>query len=387
VQEVHDLILERDFQEAAKNLQSAGLSLPTGITLGLGLYEAGRMIATGFLARNVLCGISVLPDKQGEGLAALIVSRLMERGAGEGLSHFLLFTKPNEVGMFRNMGFSEITCTGTAALLEFGRPGYADWIKFCRRNLNELDRGKDRKIDGDPALGPTEAAFKPGHEKHLPPRDTPRQKPENSRYMYRRAAVVMNANPFTLGHRYLVETALKVADKVAVFVVQEEASAFPFSVRLTLVSEGLSDLEQVQVLPGGNYMVSLASFPSYFTGDQKHAAAHASLDATIFALRVAPDLGLDVRFVGAEPLCRVTAAYNETLQRILPVHSIRCIEVPRLCEGADVVSASKVRAFLQQRPLPWEAVAKLTPASTLRDLRSDEGGAILEGLVNRSGRH
>ena len=380
VHDVRDLILEQDFQEAAKHLQRVGLSLPTGITLGLGLYETGRIIATGFLAGNVLCGISVVPDKQGEGLAAFMVSRLMERGAGEGLSHFLLFTKPGEVGTFRNLSFSEIACTGTAALLEFGRPGYADWIDFCRRNLHASDKGKDKKINGNSSPGPREAAFKPGREK-------PRHKPDTSRPMYRRAAVVMNANPFTRGHRHLVETALQAADTAAVFVVQEDASAFPFSVRFALVCEGLADLNRVKVLPGGNFMVSLASFPSYFTGERQHEAVHASLDATIFASKVAPDLGLDLRCVGAEPVCGVTAAYNEALRRILPIHGIRCVEVPRLCEGTEVVSASTVRALLQQRPLPWEAIAKLTPASTLRYLRSDEGRALVEGLVNRSGRH
>ena len=360
MQGLHELISERDMQEAARNLQRVGLSLPVGVTLGLGLYEDSRMIATGFLAGNVLCGISVDPEKRGEGLAAFMVSRLVERGAAEGRNHFLLFTKPGEAGTFKGIGFSAIACTDAAALLELGRPGYEDWVALCCR---ELAAGKE---DGK------------GRETIVHPDS--REKSAVGRNTGHRAAVVMNANPFSLGHRYLVEAALGLADTAVVFVVQEEASAFPFSTRLALVREGLADLDRVTVLPGGSYMVSLATFPAYFTGEKTHAAAHASLDATLFASRVAPDLGLDLRLIGTEPLCPVTAVYNETLQRILPARGIACVEVPRLSVDNRAVSASFVRELLRHRPRPWETIARYVPPTTLRFLRSEAAQAMLERL-------
>ena len=41
------------------------------------------------------------------------------------------------------------------------------------------------------------------------------------------AAIVMNANPFTLGHQYLVEKAAAENDLVHLFMVSEDASLFP----------------------------------------------------------------------------------------------------------------------------------------------------------------
>ena len=52
------------------------------------------------------------------------------------------------------------------------------------------------------------------------------------------AAIVMNANPFTLGHQYLVEKAAAENDLVHLFMVSEDASLFPYAVRKKLIQEG-----------------------------------------------------------------------------------------------------------------------------------------------------
>ncbi len=74
----------------------------------------------------------------------------------------------------------------------------------------------------------------------------------------------MNCNPFTLGHRYLIETCAEKCDMLIVFVVQEDKSYFLFEDRLSLVQEGCSDLENVCVTGSGEFILSSLTFSEYF---------------------------------------------------------------------------------------------------------------------------
>ena len=69
-------------------------------------------------------------------------------------------------------------------------------------------------------------------------------------------AIVMNCNPFTYGHRYLIEEACKIVDLLIIFVVEENQSLFSFAERFAMVCEGTSDLEKVMVVPSGEYILS-----------------------------------------------------------------------------------------------------------------------------------
>lgn len=51
-------------------------------------------------------------------------------------------------------------------------------------------------------------------------------------------SIVMNCNPFTLGHRYLVEEASRQSDLLYIFVVEEDKSDFPFEDRFNMVKAG-----------------------------------------------------------------------------------------------------------------------------------------------------
>lgn len=51
-------------------------------------------------------------------------------------------------------------------------------------------------------------------------------------------AIVMNCNPFTKGHRYLIEQALKTVEYLYIFVVEEDKSYFKFQDRLKMVKGG-----------------------------------------------------------------------------------------------------------------------------------------------------
>jgi len=89
---------------------------------------------------------------------------------------------------------------------------------------------------------------------------------------------------------------------------------------------------------------------------------------TIFAEHIAPVLGINVRFVGEEPLDSVTKQYNDTMRRILPNHNIEFVEIPRKEQSGEVISASRVRKLLDTKS--FEAIEKIVPKTTLEYLKS-----------------
>ena len=177
-------------------------------------------------------------------------------------------------------------------------------------------------------------------------------------------AIVMNCNPFTLGHRYLIETASNLCKKLFVFVVEEDKSIFKFSDRFELVKKGTSDLKNVVVLPSGKFMISSLTFTDYFNKSKlQDKQIDPSMDVEIFAKHIAPAVGVNVRFVGEEPLDKVTKQYNDTMRRILPKYGIDFYEIPRKEEMGGVISASRVRKLLDEKK--FEEIKKLVPKTTL----------------------
>lgn len=357
-----EIITDHDLAQAQALLALSGLSLPAGRTYGLGFYEDGQLAACGFLAGTVLCGICVAPHAREGGLATSILSRLVLHGRQEGASHFFIFTKASEAQKFGASGFDLVAATQDAALLEQGRPNYADWLAATRDAI----RGHGWKQDVADAPAAT------GLSSHA-----------------RLGAIVMNANPFTRGHEYLARAAAAACEKLLVFVVEEDVSVFPFAVRLNLVRKGLVDVDNILVLPAGPYMVSRASFPAYFTADAKVGSVHAALDCTIFATRIAKDLGIGLRFVGTEPLDPVTAAYNAAMAAVFEGHAIELHEIPRLQTDGQAISASKVRALFRGdvSGAAWQEMAHLLPPVTLDFLRSADSARIRQKLREHVGRH
>ncbi len=354
-----DIITPGEYAEAAALLQQSGLDMPEGIDAGIGLREDGRLVGTAFLAGNTICGVCVSNDHRGQGTSASLVGRMLTTALAGGATRVNIFTKSAEADKFAALGFRLVAATDDSAMLEFGTPDYTEWIRETQKRLAEAT-AENTSAHGS-AQGTTPAT----------------------------GSIVMNANPFTLGHRALVEKAAACCHRVAVFVVEEDASVFPFAERLTLVRRGTADLPGVAVLPAGPYMVSRASFPAYFSGKAAHAAVHARLDAQIFATRIAPDLGITIRFVGTEPYCAATATYNETLHAVLPAHGITLREIPRRTGGDESISASKVRELLRDENYATRIpeLSQLVPPSTLAFLLSGKGQAIAARLRHRTGRH
>ncbi len=295
------------------------------------LDEEGNVIATGSCFGQTLRCFAVSTEHQGEGLLNQIISHLMEYQLSRGNSHLFLYTKVKTAKFFESLGFYEIArVEGTLVFMENRRSGFSGYLK----NLEKTAR---------PGLS---------------------------------AAIVMNANPFTLGHQYLVETAAAQCDTLHLFVLSEDASLVPFSVRKELVRLGTEHLKNVVLHDSGPYMISNATFPSYFLKD---AAAviqgHAKLDLAVFA-RIAQALGVTVRYVGEEPNSQVTGIYNSIMEQSLPKYGITCRVIPRKASEGKAISASTVRKALQAGD--WETLKTLVPQTTLDYFTSPQAEPVLE---------
>jgi len=181
-------------------------------------------------------------------------------------------------------------------------------------------------------------------------------------------AVVMNCNPFTKGHRYLIETAARECDRLLVFVLSEDRSEFSAKDRMEMVKRGTADLPNVTVLPTGPYLISSATFPTYFLKDREAATeVQCLLDIEVFTKYFAPRFGITRRYVGTEPLSPMTNRYNEALKQQLPQKGIVLREIPRLEAGGAPVSASRVRSLLKNGQS--QALTDLLPLTTLDYLK------------------
>ena len=340
--EIHrDLAFE--FEEVKHLLDLHGLQVPEGIEYTVGLYDPDdRLVATGSLVGNILQGVAVEPELKGEGLSARVVTLLMKKALELGREKLFIFTKTSESRLFESLGFDLVeSVEGYAAFLEWGRHGIGEF----KEQLMDLSSGR----------------------------------PEGA------SCVVVNCNPFTLGHRYLIEKAASESPWLYVIVVKEDLSLFPFPVRYELVKKGVSDLGNVSVLPGGDYVISRLTFPSYFSRDDSLTSNHATLDLKIFGKHIAPSLKLAKRFVGEEPYCPVTSTYNEHMKKILPGYGVELVVVPRLEHGEKAISASTVREFIREDRL--ENAKDLLPASTYDFLVSEEAAEIRKNIRTSNSRH
>jgi cytidyltransferase-like protein len=164
-------------------------------------------------------------------------------------------------------------------------------------------------------------------------------------------SIVMNCNPFTYGHRYLIEQAMEQVDNLIIFVVQEDESLFTFRERFAMVREGTKDLKNVTVVPSGDFILSQLTFPEYFIKvEDEDLEYNTEYDITLFAEEVAPKLNITVRFVGEEKTDEVTNQYNLAMKKILPEHGIQVVEIPRktMPKSEEPISATKVREILEK---------------------------------------
>lgn len=279
--------------------------------------EEDTIIACGARTDRLLKQFAVSPAAEGTGACAAVASALVDNAFEAGIMHLMLCTKPENERMFGSLGFYTLVATGDAILMENRRDG--------------LDRYLAALPHPEGKVG----------------------------------AVVCNCNPFTLGHRYLIDTASKQVDALHVFVLSEEGSQFSPAERIDLVRKGTADLKNCYVHESNAYLVSRATFPAYFIKDTARVEdVRTDLDLLLFCRRIAPALGISVRFVGTEPFCPVTRAYNGRMKELLPANNIELVELPR----HNDISASKVRALMKEGDL--ETIRTLVPETTYDLIRS-----------------
>jgi len=184
--------------------------------------------------------------------------------------------------------------------------------------------------------------------------------------------LVLNANPFTLGHRYLVEKAAQECDWLHLFVVKEDASSFSYADRFALVAAGVESIKKLTLHQGSAYIISRATFPGYFL-KEKATIDHswAAIDLLLFREYIAPALGITHRYVGSEPFDAVTNQYNAAMKCWLQEAGsgalpITVVEVPRASTGGTPISASEVRKLLEQGN--FSRIKELVPPTTLQFL-------------------
>lgn len=315
-------------------LNDEQLTYDEGIEFTVNLVDSkGKIAATGSLEGKILKCIAVSCFFQGEGLAAKIVTILISHAISKGHSHLFLFTKPDNINIFFDLGFYVIAETKDAVLMENVKNGILDYVNSLKFQFTYEDTG----------------------------------------------AIVLNCNPFTKGHLYLIETASKQCEFLHLFVVSEDKSIFPADIRYELVNKGVSHLNNVVVHPTSDYLISSATFPTYFIKDKfKAGNINCLLDLKIFCEYFAAILNIKKRFVGTEPFDKVTAEYNLEMKRVLNEYDIEVIEITRLEANDAAISASLVRKLLAEGD--YEKIKSMVPGITYDFLISDEGNKIKEKL-------
>jgi [citrate (pro-3S)-lyase] ligase len=320
------------------------------LTIKLVDKATGEMIGTGSIDGKVLKCIAIDPERRGEGLSAKIISVLVKEQYKRGQKHIFVFTQPENIETSAGntfQGFKVVAKTERIVLLEMGTPTIEDYLK----DLKFQTRGLKDKANGKPI-----------------------------------GSIVVNCNPFTLGHQYLIETAASECALLYVFVVTEDRSAFPTDVRYQLVKKGVSHLNNVHVFKGGDYIISPATFPRYFMKSFDNIVlSQARLDVTIFADYIAPALGINRRYVGEEPYCDVTNSYNQAMQEILTPKGIELKVIKRKEKEGKPISASTVRDLLKEEK--FEEIRKLVPRTTYEYLISDDAKDIIKKLQQSNSRH
>ena len=308
----------------AQFLAREALDYDPAIPFTVNLLDDDKIVATGSLDGNICKCIAVDPAYQGEGLTATVITQLRQEAFRQGLRHLFLYTKPKNRFMFEGLSFYRVAETADTLLMENVKGGVQQFVAKLPR-------------------------------------------PEQSGTV---GAIVANCNPFTLGHRYLVEQAAAQVDTLHLFVLSEDKSFFPAKDRMMLVQQGVADLKNVLVHPTGDYLISAATFPTYFIKDKDRIPQiRCQLDLEVFANHFAPALGITRRFVGTEPLCAVTDAYNRQMLEILPQKGIEVTLIPRKEQDGAPISASRVRALLEEQN--WAALETLVPPTTLDYLKKN----------------
>lgn len=266
------------------------------------IRDAGDIIATVSIKKNLIKFFYIDEVYQGEGLAIELINSALEDIISKGYRTYFVFTKAKNENIFTSLSMDVIEKTEDVVLLEGGFFKYADWIQNIKKDLD-----KDEY-----------------------------------------SAIVMNANPLTLGHEYLVDKDLEDDRDLIIFVLEEDASYFSTKDRYEIVKNHYHNNGRVHVYKSGPYIISRATFPTYFLKkDTDKLKVYTELDAKIFAKRIAKDLNIKKRYFGTEPIDKVTEKYNEMMKKILFEYGVESEFIERKKINDEYISASKLREGIE----------------------------------------
>lgn len=297
-------------------LERHGLEYEGGVDFTVNLMENGEIVATASLAGTIIRYVAVSWAHQSRGLAATVISEVISHASSIGRNHLFLFTHPRNRRIFTSLGFQAVAWTDKALLMENRTGGMEEYVCSLRRPVGGL-------------IG----------------------------------CIMAECNPFTNGHLHLVEAAARECAFLHVFVLPDSFGELPTELRRGMVIEGTGHLANVVVQPSAPYLIPPYAFPDYFIEEKEQSdSINCILDLTMFAQRIANPLGITRRYVGREPFCPTSAAYNREMRRLLPAHGIEVVEIPRLAHNGKPISGGLVRRLFQEGRL--EAMRELVPPST-----------------------
>lgn len=333
---------DNEFNEVLALLYNNNIRMDDAVEKTYVIYQDDRIMGTASILGNTIRSVAMAADAKGTNLLGELINDLMNDLYDEGYSNIFVYTKPENSKSFQHLGFYEIeSIQNQVTLLERKPNGIQNFVNYLK-------------------------AFKTNHEKI--------------------GSIVMNGNPFTLGHLYLVEYAARECDFLYIFVLNSENTTFSSDDRYRLIVAGTSHLENVYVIKGSDYIISNATFPTYFLKNQEEGTAlQTELDLRIFGKYFVKILGISKRFVGNEPYCKTTNLYNEQMKRIMPEYGVEIVEIPRKEADLEAISASKVRFLLGKGKL--NEVKRLVPKTTYDYFKTPQGKQVIEKLKYSVSRH
>jgi [citrate (pro-3S)-lyase] ligase len=325
---IANFLSENEMNQCKLLLQQNNLRFEDKITDTIAIYDQDKIIATGSIYMNVIKMIAVDEEYQGENITGIILNYYISYFTNQGINKYFIFTKPESKKYFLDYHFSLVAETNSVAMLENN-------FNTVRSLLYEIK-----------------------NKYNLP--------------IQTRACIVMNCNPVTMGHIYLVEKCAKENERVIIFLVEEDKSIFPFQTRLRLLSAAISHLTNVTIIPSTQYIISSATFPTYFMKELNDASyEYMKLDINIFKEYFMDIFQIEKRYVGSEPLDVTTSAYNQTMKEIL---GDQLIVVDRKMFDSHIISASLVRKLAKEGK--FDELKPYVPAVTFDFLISDEGKSL-----------
>ena len=329
--ELYPNFLNQDLSQINILLEKYDIRFENNVDYTIGKFDNDRLIATASTYKNIIKCVAIDEIYQASEIFNELISNVINKIYENGYEDIFIYTKPIYERSFGSLGFKKIESVDEDLV----------FMEKSSFGINYfLDNLKNERIDGDIV-----------------------------------SSIVVNANPFTLGHRYLIDYALKNSNFVHIFILSEDVSFFKTKDRINMLKAGVSDLTNVKVHESGSYIISASTFPSYFIKEDRSVTKiHAKLDAKIFKKYISKALGIDIRFVGSEPLSEKTNIYNETLNEVFndPSNkdgpSLRILDRKKL--DGEVISASKVRFLINEGK--FDKTKPLLPASTYEYIKNNK---------------